>query len=415
MSRLAKLHNDRRWALAALLSAVYILPCPGQESRSGRIGDLTHLIEVAEANPYTRAAIELEGTVWWSSRTQGHVILNDSGASARIELDLPCRIPRPGERILLAGDCIIIKARDYIKLLPVPVVENGGLHAAVEQSGTVSLTASDHPFRLVWFNRTAHSSLDVQFTGPGIPKQPVPSDRLFRMESSGTSGGTNRLRGVNYRSFEGRWWRLIPNFEHMPEVKSGFVEDFDIRVGSRGSHVGLRFDGYLNIPQDGDYTFYLTSDDGSRLFIGPPSLELHAAGAAALPDPVPLSMRDAGPQRAEEFVRAEIEGMVSSLHRPGDMLEFEMKTDTGFIRVSVAEDAPDSYTLRPHNRVRAVGVSRSTLNADGERVAGELFVQQWEDVEQETSDKLIGSKGDGSDFIIVVPVPVGEGDRTVIN
>jgi signal transduction histidine kinase len=392
MTRLAKVHVNMRGVRAVLLSAGFIMSFPGRAALSETVSDLTHLIQVAEANPYTHAALEVEGTVWWSSGTKGHVILNDGTSSARIELDIPCRIPRPGERIRLTGECIVIKARDYIKLLPVPVVENGGLHAAIEKTGTLSLTAGDHLFRLVWFNRTADTHLDVEVEGPGISRQPIPSEWLFSRVAASESGLTNRVNGLNYQSYEGRWWRLIPNFEHIPAVESGFVHDFSIGIGTRGSHVGLRFEGLLKVPQDGEYTFYITSDDGSRLFIGPPSLNLHAVGTAALPDPVPLSLRDAGPRREEEFVRADVEGMVTSLHRPGDMLEFEMKTDVGFIRVLVAEDATDSYTLRPHNRVRAVGISRRTRNADGERIAGELFVQRWEDVEQEYVTPAIWSE-----------------------
>jgi hypothetical protein len=31
---------------------------------------------------------------------------------------------------------------------------------------------------------------------------------------------------------------------------------------------GLTFEGYIRIPEDGIYTFYTNSDDGSKLFLG---------------------------------------------------------------------------------------------------------------------------------------------------
>ena len=34
-----------------------------------------------------------------------------------------------------------------------------------------------------------------------------------------------------------------------------------------GGNRGLLFDGYINIPEDGIYTFWLDSDDGSMLYI----------------------------------------------------------------------------------------------------------------------------------------------------
>ncbi len=51
-------------------------------------------------------------------------------------------------------------------------------------------------------------------------------------------------------------------------MKSGKV--FDIGLGSvpkRWDNYGLQFKCALNIPADGDYTFYLASDDGSRLYL----------------------------------------------------------------------------------------------------------------------------------------------------
>jgi hypothetical protein len=36
-------------------------------------------------------------------------------------------------------------------------------------------------------------------------------------------------------------------------------------------------------------------------------------------------------------------------------------------------------------------------------------------MQKEASDKLLGSKGHYSDFIISFPVPVSEGDLTIIN
>ena len=43
---------------------------------------------------------------------------------------------------------------------------------------------------------------------------------------------------------------------------------FDLDVRKRDDGFALRFTGYLQVPADGVYTFYLVSDDGSRLWIG---------------------------------------------------------------------------------------------------------------------------------------------------
>ena len=42
------------------------------------------------------------------------------------------------------------------------------------------------------------------------------------------------------------------------------------RPPSRNDQFGLIFTGYIEVPADGDYTFYVSSDDGCRLYIGDP-------------------------------------------------------------------------------------------------------------------------------------------------
>ena len=118
------------------------------------IGAATEVVtSLAELNQLTNVgqsltvAVQLEGTVWWSSKTEGRVILKDDTAVVQLELGLPCQMPRLGDRLILEGDCTVIKARDFIKILGVPVVENGGLHPPEEKSGTIHLNAGRHPIR----------------------------------------------------------------------------------------------------------------------------------------------------------------------------------------------------------------------------------------------------------------------------
>ena len=51
----------------------------------------------------------------------------------------------------------------------------------------------------------------------------------------------------------------------MTALKTGTVDNFDLRPMVRPEHVGLCFTGFLAVPSDGLYTFYTTSDDGSRI------------------------------------------------------------------------------------------------------------------------------------------------------
>jgi len=53
----------------------------------------------------------------------------------------------------------------------------------------------------------------------------------------------------------------------MNPVKTGNVANFDISIASRPEQFAINYTGYINVPSDGQYTFYLASDDGSILYI----------------------------------------------------------------------------------------------------------------------------------------------------
>ncbi|RYY48274.1 MAG: T9SS type A sorting domain-containing protein [Chitinophagaceae bacterium] len=76
----------------------------------------------------------------------------------------------------------------------------------------------------------------------------------------------NTVNGLDYKYYEGSW-SVLPNFGALTAVKTGTVNNFDLTVANRMDQIGLSFTGYINVPADGVYTFYTTSDDGSKLLI----------------------------------------------------------------------------------------------------------------------------------------------------
>jgi mono/diheme cytochrome c family protein len=69
-----------------------------------------------------------------------------------------------------------------------------------------------------------------------------------------------------YRYFEGSWDKL-PDLDALKPAAEGQSEGFDVSVAKRPNDMALRFEGELRLEAAGDYTFYLTSDDGSRLWV----------------------------------------------------------------------------------------------------------------------------------------------------
>jgi arylsulfatase A-like enzyme len=72
--------------------------------------------------------------------------------------------------------------------------------------------------------------------------------------------------GVGWKSYAGALpW--VPDFTSLTPLASGVSATINPSVGPGGENFGLRFDGYLQIPTDGNYTFHLPSSGGSHLRI----------------------------------------------------------------------------------------------------------------------------------------------------
>ena len=80
-------------------------------------------------------------------------------------------------------------------------------------------------------------------------------------------GLKGRTRPVlTYEYYEGKW-DALPDFDALTPKAAGETDGFDVSVARRRSNMALRFEGYFHNKAAGEYTFHLTSDDGSKLFI----------------------------------------------------------------------------------------------------------------------------------------------------
>src|SRR5439155_9492018 len=91
---------------------------------------------------------------------------------------------------------------------------------------------------------------------------------LLREQSAATNhaGPAARIKGLAYEYFEGNFTETAQLDGARPK-DSGVVEWFSVKPRKRVEYIGFRFSGLLTIASDGDYTFFVASDDGSRLFI----------------------------------------------------------------------------------------------------------------------------------------------------
>lgn len=128
-----------------------------------------------------------------------------------------------------------------------------------------------------------------------VPIEPMPPARAL-------------VNGIKWEYFEGGW-SVLPDFAYLKPVASGFADVIDVSPAKREDEFALLFTGYFKAEKDGIYTFYLTSDDGSRLWISTELVVdhdgLHAAsektGQVALRSgwhPIRIAMFEAGGAQA---------------------------------------------------------------------------------------------------------------------
>lgn len=127
---------------------------------------------------------------------------------------------------------------------------------------------------VVSWGEAEHGVVDLQ--GNKLIYQPDSrfsgTDSISYVISDGRGGEDTGLvtiivgQSVSYEYFEGVWDSL-PDFDSLTPISSGTQKDFRLKNRERNDNFAFRFRSELNVPKEGRYTFYLISDDGSKLFI----------------------------------------------------------------------------------------------------------------------------------------------------
>jgi len=73
--------------------------------------------------------------------------------------------------------------------------------------------------------------------------------------------------GLRYAYFEGEW-DVVPDCSKLKARAGGVLPNFDLSPRKVKEDFGFDFSGFIHVPKDGVYAFFVSSDDGSRLSIG---------------------------------------------------------------------------------------------------------------------------------------------------
>jgi uncharacterized cupredoxin-like copper-binding protein len=133
----------------------------------------------------------------------------------------------------------------------------------------------EHP-NLLFASKMAdpQKSVTLEFTAPQQPGDypyvcTLPGHAMVMngvMIVGGSAGGLNELTFTLYEES----WNKLPDFSQFKpaatdHVPSGLI-DLSVAKKVNKPH-GIVFDGHMDVPTDGTYTFEMASDDGSRLII----------------------------------------------------------------------------------------------------------------------------------------------------
>lgn len=163
-----------------------------------------------------------------------------------------------------------------LKIAGTTVINHDGTHAASEKTGSLHLAAGYHPIEVAYFEKAGDEILEVYYQSSSMGKVRIPDNTLFY----GDASEDGFVGGLNYKYYEGSW-NALPDFSKLKPVSEGVCSSIDLNVSKKTDNYGLVFEGYIRIATSGSYNFYLTSDDGSRLYINNKLLinndDVHAA------------------------------------------------------------------------------------------------------------------------------------------
>jgi hexosaminidase len=80
--------------------------------------------------------------------------------------------------------------------------------------------------------------------------------------------------GIFYSYKEGHFMS-VKELAGASDLRTGIMQDIELPADRADDYFGMSYSGFIQAPETGVYTFYLTSDDGSQLFLNDISLILN--------------------------------------------------------------------------------------------------------------------------------------------
>jgi alpha-mannosidase len=187
-------------------------------------------------------------------------LANDENASVKSAQPLSDELNRSGSvQINTEGSKYFV---DSVKVSLIPAKESEKVFYTLD--GNIPSKSSlvySKPFFI------KDNSLLKATTESNLESTDVSSASFYKIEFKEAIKEPSQLqKGLVYKYFEGEFPKL-PDFSKLKPVSEGVSEKIGLQEKHRAEDYAMQWSGYVKIPAEGIYTFYLNSDDGSKLFV----------------------------------------------------------------------------------------------------------------------------------------------------
>jgi large repetitive protein len=181
-----------------------------------------------------------------------------------------------------AASALSNEANTQTQVDTIPPTAPGNLTITGTSSNSVSLTWNESTDDVgvskydIYINGIKSYTVDnttTDFTAYGLTHDSLYTFVVKARDLAGNSSARSNqvstsavANGLAYKYYTGTWNNL-PDFNTLTPLTTGFSPIPDISVATQEDGFGFVWEGYINIPVTGSYTFFTNSDDGSKLWI----------------------------------------------------------------------------------------------------------------------------------------------------
>ena len=334
-----------------------------QDSSNSNLLSIAELKNIVEEQGRATESFRIEGVVCAVVPQRNILVLQDASAAVLLELPSVNHAAGVGDWLAVIGNhCPLTRIRYGIQVGTGPLVDDDGTHAELTKSGKVFLETGMEPIRLEWFNGFGDFALNLEYEGPQVQEQIVPASVLWH-HPAGVTNQADLLPGVNYSAYEGGTWLALPDCSRLNPVARGVATNFSVSYRTRNEHCALNFDGFIQIDHAGIYKFVLTSDDGSKLYVGNPAVwcKVVSLGRKSTPQ---VNHFESATRTSKTGQWTTVEGEVTFIGLNDTGMELELESGTELIQITVVGNAPALPSNLLHQHIRVTGICEASVDPD---------------------------------------------------